>query len=347
MLRITSSTIVVLALSACVAEPDESTTEHGITGCPKWGCGENSPVMGPYGFHELNVDGLANAEHVRIINFQIGAKIYKPRINNGSDLVVYDPVTNASISGSGLTGGWFNIATPREVWKIFITKVNQKNTSNVKFWLGPPSQIETYELSYSGPSGVGRLCANPPNRDSGEGGKIWEAPLEAIFYTGDRYDVDAKTVTASTYASTAGWFNIACAGSALAKLHLNRHTTAGTTFNFATSASQRQAMLKMYVSDICGTGDTFTQKGVPLHWQNTGGWSLLNGFEFAFEARWTANGAACLDTHRLGDLYMKPGDPESIPSVCGQVPPPCNGSVSAPTFNGAYLVTAVPHDPNP
>lgn len=341
MLRITAYSVAALSLSACVGEPDGSTTAQAIAGCPTWGCGENSPVMGPYAFHELNVDGVANAERVRIVNFQLGSTTYTPRIVNGGQLVAYDPVTNTSVSGSALAGGWFNIDTPNGAYQIIISKVNAQNTSSVTFWLGPAAQIETYELYYTG-SSSGRLCANPPNRDSGE---KWAAPLEAMFFTGDRYDVGTKTVTASTYASTAGWFNIACAGSALAKLHLNRHTTAGTTGNFSTSASQRQAMLKMYVSDICGTGNTWTQKGTPLHWQNTTGWSLLNGSEFAFEARWSANGALCLDTHRLGDLYAKPSDPNGIYGECN--PPPCNGSVSAPAFPGnTYLVTAVPSDPN-
>lgn len=336
--------VVVLALTACTTEDLATTSQNIITGCPKWGCGENSPIMGAYEFIDLNTNGLANDAGVRIVNFQAGSpvKTYNPVVTS-SHLVAIDPNGGPSLTGAALAGGWFNLWSPAGAYKLYVKKVNPKASSQVKFWVGPASQIETYELTYTGPrttSGV--LCNNPPERDSREGGNhVWEAPLEAILYTGDRYDGDLKTLTASTYGTTVGWFNIACAGSALAKLHLNRHTTASATFGYTTTAAQRQAMLKMYVSDVCGTGSAWTYAGTPLHWQNTGGWNTLVGNEFAFEARWTENGATCLDTHRRGHEF------QNTTHIYGECqPPPCNGNVAAPVFDGGYLVTAVPVDPN-
>lgn len=339
----------VLVLSGCVEPSEEATATAELAGCPKWGCGENSPTMGPHGFHELDVNHAPNAEGVAIINFQIGNQIYQPQIVGGSRLVAVASNGNV-VEGAGLTSGYFNVSTSTGPYKIIVKHVNEQATSAVRFWIGTPAPIETYELTYTGPGNVsGRLCQNPPSgRDSGEGGlKLWEEPYEAILFTGDRYDATHKTVTAASFPASAGWFNIACAGSVLAKLHLNRHTTAGSSSPYVTSQAARQAMLKMYVSDVCGTGTAWTRPGTPLHWTNPAGWSHLTGTEFAFEARWSENGAQCLDTHRLGDDFVPaPNErPWGIYAEC--IPPPCNGSVSAPVFwRGTYFITAVPFDPN-
>lgn len=352
MVRITLCAVLSLS-AACVAELEPETaaiTQALPTDCPEWGCGENTPVMSDYKFWELNVNQLPNNANIRVLNFQIGNQTYQPQIINGSQLVAVN--SNGTVSGLGLTNGFFNVWTPSGAFKIIVAKVNPKASSNVTFWLGPTTPIETYELNYTGHNVTGgRLCSNPPrSRDSGEGGnRIVVAPLEAILFTGDRYDADQKLVTAATYSSTSGWFNIACAGSVLAKLHLNRHTTAGSTLGWTTSASQRQTLLKMYVSDVCGTGTAWTKAGTPLHWQNAANWSQLNGLEFAFESQWGPNGALCMDTHRLGSLYTAPGNPNDlVASIFDEcVPPPCNGSVSAPTFSStSTVVSAVPFDPN-
>lgn len=351
MSRISSFAVVTLALSACAAETEVQTTTQAIAGCPLWGCGENSPVMGPWEFHEGNTDGIPNDEGVVFLNFQIGNQLYKPVVK-GSQLYAWDPATNTAVTGAGLTNGWFNVLTKDgSTFELRISKVTPAAISPVKFWVGPTTPIETYELWYTG-AATGRLCKNPPS-GRGEGpGRTWERPLEAMLFTGDRYQAEKKLVTASTYDTTEGWFNIACAGSALAKLHLNRHTTAGETSTHTTTAAQRQALLKMYVSDVCGSGTAYTEQGTPLHWQNPQHWWQLDGTEFAFEARWNENGALCLDTHRLGSKYVDLGDPSTprddmFGGEC-RLPPPCNGSVTTPTFPpDTYLVTAVPFDPNP
>jgi hypothetical protein len=336
--------IVLLSLAACVVEEEDVTSEASQTlmGCPWWGCNENSPVMGPYNFHEGNVYGLENSARVRFLNFQIGGQIYEPRIINGSQLIAVSS-GGTVVSGVNLTNGWFNVWTPSGMYRIIVKHVNPAAVSGTQFWLGPATGIETYELSYTGPGSTSdRLCKNPPNgRLANDNNNTIPAPLEAILFTGDRYDVDTKRVSAVGYSATNGWFNIACAGSALAKLHLNRHTTAGTTAGYFATQPERTAMLKMYVSDVCGTGKAFTQAGVPLHWENAQGWDTLTGFETKFEAIWTANGAACLDTHRLGALFMS-----DITADCGgasMLPPPCNGSVASPVFGlGEYFATAIP-----
>ena len=326
---------VALALPACVdqTEIDTNETTQLAAGCPLWGCGENSSTMGPWEFHELNTAGLPNLEDIRVLNFQLGGNTYTPQVV-GTELRITSGST--TLGGTAVQGGWFNLQTPSGVWKLKVMKVNP---GAVVYWVGPATSMYTYELKYEAPGMTNPepVCHNPPNRDSGEGiTHTWKAPLEAILFTGDRYDRDHKEVSTL---DTANWFNIACAGSALAKLHLNRHTTAGTTFGWSTAVLKRQAMLKMYTSDICGNGYSWTNAGVPLHWQDNSSWMMLTGTEWAFEARWTAYGAACIDTHRLGSLYTDPVD--GFPGMCNV--PACNGDVTAPTFpRGVYFNTAVP-----
>jgi ADYC domain len=342
---------LLVVSSACLiepgpgSEPEEavSVTTQMESQCPTWGCGENSPIMGPWKFYELNVNHLANAQGISIIDFQQAGHSYQPHLLNGSQLLATD-AAGITISGAALAGGYFRLATPSGPYNLLLSKVSPLATSAVLFWIGPPSPIETYELVYMGPTDTfpRPVCNSPPSSTFSEGPRqSWARPLEAILYTGDRYDADQKLVTASSYPATLGWFNIACAGSALAKLHLTRHTTAGSTPAYLATASQRQAMLKMYVSDVCGNGDAWTKKGTPLHWTNTLQWNQLDNLEFAQEALWTATGARCLTKHRLGALY---DNFAGFRSACN--PPPCPVvPYGAPLPLGAYLLSAVPFDP--
>jgi hypothetical protein len=250
----------LFALSACVEAPEDmlGTEAQAAIACPKlWGCGENSPVMGPFNFHELALDGQPNDADVRLIDLRLGVTSYQPRIVNGSQLVGYDPATNTTISGAQLTGAYFRLWSPEGLFKITIKKVTPQALSFTTFWIGPQTKIETYELTTNKVNSTDPvpLCDNPPERDSGEGpGRLWARPFEAMFFTGDRYDAESKTLIADNPRAAYPWFNIACAGSAIAKLHLTRHTYYGQTAGFTSTMAQRQAMLKMYTSDLCGGG---------------------------------------------------------------------------------------------
>jgi hypothetical protein len=81
------------------------------------------------------------------------------------------------------------------------------------YWAGPPGTAPVYELTYTSATQPDPqpLCTAGANA--------------AILFAGDRYDAARETVTA-TGAATRGWVNVACDGTALAKLHLTRHTEA-------------------------------------------------------------------------------------------------------------------------
>lgn len=303
-------TVVALApsLTACMTDPveDVSVSESALASCPKWGCGENTPEVPPFPFHELNVYKIPNQEGIVLDGFVKGGVVYNPRIENGTQLVAYHPSNQfIKLTGTALEGGYLRLLLPNSTkYAVKVSKVRLASAADaVSYWVGPPTTMETYELDYQGIAGTkdsGPLCKNPPTRDEGPG-RAWEAPAEAILFTGDRYDVDAKTVTAiGNNRYTHGWFNIACAGSVLAKLHLNRHTTPGSTAPYTTTLSDRQAMLKMYAGDFCGSGWPYTQAGTPLEFTNSYGWLPILAPVQSHEAVWTASGAACLDSHRLG-----------------------------------------------
>jgi hypothetical protein len=84
----------------------------------------------------------------------------------------------------------------------------------------------------------------------------------AVVFEGDHYNRN-HTVSASA----PGSFNLACFGTASAKMHLLRHTQAGTALNSRpTSLDQRTTMLRAITADYCGDGRSWTADGTPLWW---------------------------------------------------------------------------------
>jgi hypothetical protein len=343
MFAVRTSLLAVFTLASCAMEDiTEAPTVEAI-GCPSWGCNDNGALMGLYSFWEGNTDQLETPQHLKFRDFVIAGVPYKPYVI-GDRLIVKNP-THGTREGMQLQGGYFEVDTPTGMFRIRILQVHPQATSPVKFWVGSKTGVETYELTYDLPGGIPsnrNLCWNPPDGDSTEGGDHnWNAPVETILFTGDRYSDVKRLVTDTSPVTTAGWFNFACAGSTLAKLHLNRHTSAGAEIGYTTTKAERTTMIKMYASDHCGDGTVWTDYGTPLRWQNSKGWNKFSGMEIAFESRWTETGAQCLDTHRLG-----PTQANAIIAHCEGIRKsmkPCKGSVLAPTFpDGAYIDTAVP-----
>lgn len=342
---------VVPLVAACVEtdEPEVGTEAQAkMGGCGTWGCGSNSPEIETWDFHELNEFGLPNEEGVVVngmvkdgVQYQVGvvgAKLY------GYPLSAGVPV----LEGIDLRGAYLSVTTEDDSeWQIYINNVSNL----VHYWIDPSTPNETYELYYTKPGVLSRpVCKDPPGRVDGEG-PIWWRQYEAILYTGDRYNSDDFTVTDTAPRSTQGWFNVGCAGSALAKLHLNRHTTAGANSTHVADWADRQAMLKMYTADICGTGDASTKQGEPLHWGNAPGWNTLTGTETSYEALWNENGAICLEEHRLqADALLWSAAEASIKAACTlpdgtvAVPPPCSSMFpdGFTNFPAGYILTANP-----
>ena len=103
---------------------------------------------------------------------------------------------------------------------------------------------------------------------SGTAAAVTAGINQAILFGRDRYDADRKTVTA-TGGATAGWVNIACATTALAKLFLVRHTEASQT---GTDNPRGAAGDAQDVHRRClRRGTSFTVHGQPLYWEDAKG----------------------------------------------------------------------------
>jgi len=328
-------------LAASCTEPGDLGSDErpvlGSGGCPLWGCTGNSSTIGPYESHDLDLDGAVNDQGVRIESTRLGQAPVTVKVKR-DQLYAIDANGNV-LSGAQLTGLTFVLSTPTDRYRLIITHVSPKATSGTRFWLGNPDRVETYELKFTNddhPADLRPVCANPP-AESDPAGQLWANRFESVVFTGDRYDGAKKLVTAADYASAGNWINLGCAGSVIAKLHLNRHTMAGSDRDHQTKLEQRQAMLKMYTGDFCGKGYAFTRPGTPLHWEDELGWNKLDGTEIAFESWWDEHGASCITTHRIDDTYLL-----DIQRACDL--PACEGHPFPLVWDTrARFKTAIPH----
>lgn len=366
MKRSSDLVLAMVALSACVEaagdDSTESVTQEAKSPCPLWGCGENSPILGPFNLHELEEDrvsgglhlpGGANSAGIRLLGFRKNGQMYRADVvvdklkarSLITGMIVYEGVT---LAGGALVVS-YPVAPGLAAGNAELQILNVHN--NVTMWQGPATAVETYEINYTGadvPVGASRpVCRNAPPAAAGTGlavdgeGKVWPNRLEAILYTGDRYKEDTKEVTAASYVAAGTWFNIGCAGGALAKLYLNRHTTASATAGYTTTPAERQTMLKMYVGDFCGNGWTFTRQGTKIHWSNNKGWQSASGNTASYESLWYPGGAVCLDTHRLhSSLNVDEASMQAqIMTACPKVACTQGGNPPSLAASGQYLMT--------
>ncbi len=171
------------------------------------------------------------------------------------------------------------------------------------------------------------------------------ARYRAFVFSGDRIHSGEKTVRASGPGDE-GWFNLACAGSGMWKLHALRHTDAGgrqlqeIADDAATRLSQpedRQAMVKMLSADYCGSGESFTRNGQPLRYVDHRGLFdgphhlekahfRTTGDNLSFgevEAIWSDTGAVCLNQPRLADVHPRDAIEAACNATNSRVIPPC------------------------
>ena len=328
--------------------------------CPNFGCGSNSPVVGWPPFHELDegppADGGAarsarpgpldddefdqggafNGEGLRVVHIRSGFNHYRLDVE-GDRLRALDEDGDVALEGEDLETSV--IVLEKEDGTRFDVFI-ERFSNSLTFWVGDEDPIETFNLTWVNATEPGPrqpVCPLPAAYD--EWGPVSH---EAIFFQGDRYDAVTKDVIA-TGDEARGWFNVACAGSATAKMHTNRHTTAGASGDYTASEDDRQALLKMFVADYCGTGTAFTEVGEPLRWQNSDDWQLLDLDDpIIYEAVWDSTGALCLDTPRMGDSKAEILETiDAIEGVCDR-PPRCTPLQLASWKTRGYLLTANP-----
>lgn len=311
--------------------------------CPTDGCGGNSPVIEGVPFERLHLLGQANPQSIKIV------KVVK--VVDGSETPMQlqlvdesgqpagdgDRLRGVMTTASGgvlilehirlidtrITVSVDTVAGPK-MYEIRIAGVMP--TDGTRFWVRDQRAIETYDfrsrLAFDeDPQHERPLCANL----DGDPTKI-----HALVFGGDLYDPVTKEITAGT--TTHGWINIACADSALYKMHRIGHTSAAQRrlqgFGIATDIPQRRAMLNAWTANVCGDGTSFTVQGEPIKLAESGGWLPLNSEYLdpldeleteSIEAIWGPNGAICLNTPRR--LDKEPGICTDVANKCK--PDPC------------------------
>jgi hypothetical protein len=300
------------ALGGCVVDgvpPPEQEVAVGEIGtggpCPDQGCGENSPVIDALGFHDLSLLGLVNKQGFFIHPAKAPSKIVKSNVSY--DLNVKDNQITASqngvtiLQGRALEGATITVQRLSAIYTLRIREVRK-----MQYFLAPLDPVETYRLEWAkvGDDNFKNLCGGIQLLiDEGLGGgngkvrspelmnmEIWEA----VVFEGDRIDTATKTMSKT---ATDSWFNIGCATSTPAKLLLTHHTIHSQVLPMARAWEQRQAQLKLWVADYCGTGTSFTVARQKLVWKSAA--VPYHSPPWKLEARWNENGAMCLNNPRM------------------------------------------------
>jgi len=381
----TTLALLALGTSACLGDGEQlsNVEQHAGGGCPPFACGNdgNSPVIDMFGFHDFKNPAAgpeANSGGFTLLGFETKTPngIYKTtnvRVE-GAQLMIGDPFKAPPVES-----GYLRIKGNGKEFLVYI-----KASAEVKYWakLAEANKTHTYFLKWliAPPGGElpknesqewPNVCSNPSVDNGGE--NMGMDGQHVVLFEGDRIDA----IKIDVYDQDPNWFNIGCAGHALAKLHLSGHTqgamkdTTGVAPNaYETKENHRTTYLKMISGDYCGDGRPFTIPGMPLNWADddtydtgvAGDWMNFasdNGLtpnNLEIEARWDENGATCLNTPRVDfNLLGHPEgketyDPmgyadleEAIKDVCGSVgrerPKKCDPDDEY-TFDGHHLVTA-------
>jgi hypothetical protein len=281
-------------------------------------------------FERLHLLGQANPQRIKIVSVVSGSGVPMQLqlvdesglpAGDGDRLRGVDPVSGGliasgiSLRGTMITVSVDTVAGPK-TYEIRIAGVMP--TGGTHFWVGDQRAIETYDfrsrLAFDeDPKHERPLCANGDD----------PTKIHALVFGGDLYDPVTKEITAGT--TTHGWINIACADSALYKMHRIGHTSAAQRRleGFATDIPKRRAMLNAWTANVCGDGTSFTVQGEPIKLAESGGWlpwdseylDPLDEMETeSIEAIWGPNGAICLNTPRR--LDKEPGICRDVANKC-------------------------------
>jgi len=313
-----------------------SSAGSGSPKCPDWGCDTNdATVDADLFFHDLSVCGQRNTAGLNLVGFvgPQGQQLSLAVI--GDELVGVDPrrltpSSTGQLRGQELVGTKLILASARP------TPTNPDTSLEIEiaavgattYWVGEPGSVPTYVLKWRGDHNkeLQSLCGRP--RAAVPGGKPWvllpgdwtdkvgtDATI-ALVFAGDAYEGNGKSIKDVTEPLTRWstpahdgspgpqtkrgvcWFNVACAGSAISKMHLLRHTTAGSDASHQTDKGQRTTMLKMITDDVCGTGKSFTVNGEKVFYEDMQLWHPFPAAPRSIESLWTRDGAMCLGEAR-------------------------------------------------
>ena len=289
---------ILLALLGFLAGCDEGVeqiTERtgGNSACSMWRCGFNAAAVNGRSLQELSLTGQTNADGVKIVGYLppplalLGG--YALGVEN-DELVATRP--GSKLRGAQLVGSIILVQQPLLGLPLPVTI---SGYTTVPSWADGGAPIGAYTLIYPEVAsllGVRNVCS---------GSLLEPLASAATVLGGERYDGASKTVVPSP-----GWFTLACAGSAAAKLKLlgygPQSKFPGTTA--PASVAARQATLKMLTGDYCGLGESYTADGTAVVWENREGTVDSSNWHTPgeVEAVWDADGALCLGATRLAEV---------------------------------------------
>ncbi|WAS93265.1 ADYC domain-containing protein [Nannocystis punicea] len=260
--------------------------------CPTWQCGFNSAEINGRSIRELNLDGVANEDGVRIVGFVAPTGLLgNYRLDVDGDELIARNNGGSVLRGPQLIGATILVKKPGLLsLPLPITILNYQEIDG---WADGAGKVPAYAMLYldlESLLGVRNVC---------NGDLLDVLATAATVLGGETYDLDAKEIRPGRDR----WLTIACAGSAAAKMRLMNYGPHGDFDGegHPASVAQRQATLKMITADYCGDGDSYTHNHVALQWENSGGTVISPGPFGVPEAIWGPAGALCLDATRLAD----------------------------------------------
>ncbi len=290
---------VGVTLAACDGVDVETTTSTNWRtskgACPLWQCGFNSAEVNGRSIRELNLDGAANSDGMRIVGFLAPLGILGNYNLDVEDDELVAVGNGPTLRGHALLGATILVKKPGLL--SLPLPITVAGYQEVPSWAAGAPPVATYALLYPDISsllGFRNVC---------HGSLLDTLATAATVLGGETYDLDTKVVQPDK----PRWLTLACAGSAAAKL---RFLNYGPQSDFdgeghPATVAQRQATLKMLTADYCGTGTSYTANHTPLAWENADGTVQPPYSVGPLEAVWTASGALCLDHTRLPDVTVQ------------------------------------------
>ena len=329
--------VVLSFLCACVISDSDESLDYSQAQqplyCSDWMCQTNSPLVDNYGFHDLHMKGQANDAGLSISRFDLYGQPMSLSVVGGR-------LMGRKLDGTVLQGNQLQFATIRLALngtsKYLLRIISY---SEAPMWAGGQQVwVPTYLLQWTiiGTTRWTNVCPLP---DKAMGMQAYHS----VLFEGDRIHADSKTIEplADRY-----WFNIGCASSTLSKMFLTGHTHASARWGFTTTVDQRQTMLKMLSGDYCGKGKAYTVAGTPLEWKDDLGWMKYIDPLSKLEARWTKDGAKCLNVPRI-EASQYPAGLAVFPDVSAAIEaecriPSCDDAPPGDEFMGFHLLSANP-----
>jgi hypothetical protein len=332
-----------LGLIACVEAPNAGVVEV-YAGCTSLECGNSSEIGNVY-TDGLYTDGRINDEGFKVESMTKDGVPYKLVVEGGR-ISGRPMLFGSTISASQLIGAriWVRHVPSNSRFVIEIEEVSRTPSRTTQVF-----KLETYLLEVSPLNADGapinewkNVCTSPVDNDL-TGGTVGMNRFHAFALEADKVDGDSLTVQERD----PRWFSFGCAGHALSKLALNAHTYSSAVNGFVTSVEERTAFLKMITADYCGIGKSFTVPGTALDWMDDRGFTKYHSVQPTLEAKWSHEGALCLDTPRLEKVGNPTGDGQfplpkgvrgAIDATCGEKLPSCDSVDVRPHLVSAHPV---------